>query len=126
MTLNFLWGVGHILLYSVFENALILTIRHWWPESTLRFEFWFLLQKSSNFEYASFAANICKDTCNLCNQGPRNQGKVFCIMQPQLMSSNYYDAECKVELKGDLQMIFRFSYLKRYKLITLGTKFKNL
>ena len=29
-------------------------------------------------------------------------------------------------LKGDLQTIFRFSYLKVYKLITLGTKFKNL
>ena len=29
-------------------------------------------------------------------------------------------------IQGDLQTIFRFSYLKVYKLITLGTKFKNL
>ena len=29
-------------------------------------------------------------------------------------------------VKGDLQRAFRFSYLKVYKLITLGTKFKNL
>ena len=28
-------------------------------------------------------------------------------------------------VKGDLQTIFRFSYLKVYKLITLGTKFKG-
>ena len=28
-------------------------------------------------------------------------------------------------LKGDLQTIFRFSYLKVYKLITLGTKFNE-
>ena len=32
----------------------------------------------------------------------------------------------EIFLKGDLQTIFRFSYLKVYKLITLGTKFKNL
>ena len=31
-----------------------------------------------------------------------------------------------ISVKGDLQTIFRFSYLKIYKLITLGTKFKNL
>ena len=29
-------------------------------------------------------------------------------------------------VKGDLQTICRFSYMKVYKLITLGTKFKNL
>ena len=29
-------------------------------------------------------------------------------------------------LKGDLQTICRFSYMKVYKVITLGTKFKNL
>ena len=29
-------------------------------------------------------------------------------------------------IKGDLQTIFWFSYLKAYKLITLRTKFKNL
>ena len=29
-------------------------------------------------------------------------------------------------LKGDLQTICRFSYMKVYKLITLGTTFKNL
>ena len=29
-------------------------------------------------------------------------------------------------IKGDLQTICRFSYMKVYKLITLGTKFKNL
>ena len=29
-------------------------------------------------------------------------------------------------IKGDLQTIFRYSYLKVYKFITLGTKFKNL
>ena len=33
---------------------------------------------------------------------------------------------CFSSLKGDLQTIFRFSYLKVYKLITLETKFKNL
>ena len=32
----------------------------------------------------------------------------------------------KLEIKGDLQTICRFSYRKVYKLITLGTKFKNL
>ena len=32
----------------------------------------------------------------------------------------------RIALKGDLQTIFRFSYMKVYKLITLGTKFKNL
>ena len=29
-------------------------------------------------------------------------------------------------VKGDLQTIFTFSYLKVYKLITMGMKFKNL
>ena len=29
-------------------------------------------------------------------------------------------------VKGDLQTICRFSYMKVYKLITLDTKFKNL
>ena len=29
-------------------------------------------------------------------------------------------------LKGDLHTICRFCYLRVYKLITLGTKFKNL
>ena len=29
-------------------------------------------------------------------------------------------------IKGDLQTIFRFSYLDVYKLITMGMKFKNL
>ena len=32
----------------------------------------------------------------------------------------------RTELKGDLQTIFRFSYLKVYTLITMGKKFKNL
>ena len=31
-----------------------------------------------------------------------------------------------ITIKGDLQTTFRFSYLKVHKLITLGTKFKNL
>ena len=31
-----------------------------------------------------------------------------------------------IELKGDLRTICRFSYMKVYKLITLGTKFKTL
>ena len=31
-----------------------------------------------------------------------------------------------VKFKGDLRTICRFSYMKVYKLITLGTKFKNL
>ena len=30
------------------------------------------------------------------------------------------------DIKGDLQTIFRFSYLKVHKLITMGMKFKNL
>ena len=29
-------------------------------------------------------------------------------------------------VKGDLQTIFRFFYLKVYKVITMGMKFKNL
>ena len=31
-----------------------------------------------------------------------------------------------LNVKGDLQAIFRFSHLKVYKLITMGMKFKNL
>ena len=34
--------------------------------------------------------------------------------------------EDRVYLKGDLRTICRFSYMKVYKLITLGTKFKTL
>ena len=33
---------------------------------------------------------------------------------------------CSMKVKGDLQTNCRFSYMKVYKLITLGTKFKNL
>ena len=32
----------------------------------------------------------------------------------------------KLIVKGDLQTICRFSYMKVHKLITLGTKFQNL
>ena len=31
-----------------------------------------------------------------------------------------------ISIKGDLRTICRFSYMKVYKLITLGTKFKTL
>ena len=36
------------------------------------------------------------------------------------------NSQNEAALKGDLQTICRFSYMKVYKLITLGTKFKNL
>ena len=34
--------------------------------------------------------------------------------------------QSEIMIEGDLQTIFRFSYLKVYKLITLETKFMNL
>ena len=46
-------------------------------------------------------------------------------------NSVYHNTIMSIDLpagivKGDLQTIFRFSYLKVYKLITMGMKFKNL
>ena len=37
-----------------------------------------------------------------------------------------FDVSLKTLCKGDLRTICRFSYMKVYKLITLGTKFKTL
>ena len=38
----------------------------------------------------------------------------------------FYLQTNRAEFKGDLQTIFRFPYLKVYKLITMGMMFKNL
>ena len=39
---------------------------------------------------------------------------------------NVHNGRTLVSIKGDLRTICRFSYMKVYKLITLGTKFKTL
>ena len=60
---------------------------------------------------------------------PQNQ-MVINLMQDldnvNIMAFELFWDVIKQIFKGDLQTIFRVSYLKVYKLITLGTKFKNL
>ena len=48
------------------------------------------------------------------------------LMKENQILCNSYTCVCQILIKGDLRTICRFSYMKVYKLITLGTKFKTL
>ena len=92
--------------------------------------------------FSLFAKSICQmlseENCELFNQMCYcSEFKIFIACHHKLSfhvtmtlflfkTLNCVLQMCRITFKGDLQTICRFSYMKVFKLITLGTKFKNL
>ena len=89
--------------------------------------------KFSSFPFIHLFINSDISKCNLkyniqvvAGILPQSQSLVEIRCPGKHHMKNSLALHCSYCIKGDLQTIFRFSYLKVHKLITMGMKFKNL